>query len=366
MSEEEYIAEALRSCPIYEPGRPVEEVARSKGFDPSMVVKLASNENPLGPSPLAVEAVAERLSRLHDYPDGGAWHLRNRLARELELPLDHILPANGSNEVLEMLAATYLEPGRNAVMGQYGFVVYKLATLHARAEPRVVRMPDLVHDLDLFRDQVDEDTRIVFLARPNNPTGDSVDTDSLMDFLHWLPGHVIFCLDEAYVEYLENPPDLRPLIREGRRVVCTRTFSKVYGLAGLRIGFAYGNPGIIANLQRVRQPFNVNALAQVAAVAALDDTEHCRKTLALNRSCRERLVSGLDGLGVPVKAGEANFVTASVGNARSCFEALLSDGVIVRPLDGYGLPEWIRVSTGTFPQCERFLEAFEKWLRGGT
>lgn len=361
MNEENYMVPSLRACPIYEPGRPIEEVAREKNLDPSAIVKLASNENPIGPSPLALEAVNGVLPELNDYPDGGSWNLRQGLARELELDPGQILPSNGSNEVLEMLAATYLQPGTNAVMGEFGFVVYRLATIHARAEVRAVPMPDLVHDLGLFREAIDADTRVVFLARPNNPTGDSVDARALIDFVGSLPEHVIFCLDEAYVEYLENAPDLRPMIHEGKRIVCTRTFSKIHGLAGLRIGYAYGHREIIRNLQRVRQPFNVSSVAQVAALAALRDHRHIENTRNLNRESLAELEAGLQALGVPIKTGEANFVLADVGRARECFEGLLGRGIIIRPLDGYGLSRWIRVSTGTIPQTEKFLEVFGEW-----
>jgi len=363
VKEIDYIGEAIRSCPIYEPGRPIEEVARDEGLDPASIAKLASNENPLGPSPKAVAAIRENLSRLHDYPDGGAWRLRRGLADNLGLNPDQIIPSNGSNEVLEMLATAYLQPGTNAVMGEFAFVVYRLATLHARAEVRAVPMPDLVHDLKRFRAGIDAKTRLVFLARPNNPTGDSVDASELMDFVHSLPEHVLFCLDEAYVEYLEEAPDLKPLIREGRRILCTRTFSKIYGLAGLRIGYAYGPADVIANLQRVRQPFNVNAPAQYAALAALGDESHKEKTRKLNRESLGRLEDGMVSLGVPVKTGEANFLVAEVGVARECFQALLKSGIIIRPLDGYGLPAWIRVSTGTMEQSERFLSVFGKWWK---
>lgn len=363
MSEEEFIDPAIRTCPVYEPGRPVETVARELGLDPATIAKLASNENPLGPSPAAVRAVSDCLGRLNDYPDGGTWVLRERLARELSLGADQILPTNGSNEALEILATAYLRPGTNAVMGEYGFVVYRLATLHAKAETRPAPMPGLRHDLDAFRERIDADTRVVFLARPDNPTGDSVDAGELLSFARDLPEHVLLCLDEAYAEYLENPPDLRPLIHEGRRVVCMRTFSKIHGLAGLRIGFAYGTPEIIANLQRVRQPFNVSTAAQAAAVAALDDRDHLRRTRTLNRESRDRLVAGLEEIGVEVRSTEANFVLARVSSGRTCFEALLREGVIVRPLDGYGLPGWIRVSTGTLEQTERFLAAFGNWRR---
>jgi len=363
MNESHWTDESIRACPIYEPGLPIETVARDLGMDPESIVKLASNENPLGPSPRAVEAVARGLGRLHDYPDGGTWALRERLARELGLEADRILPANGSNEVLEMIGTAYLAPGLNAVMGEYGFVVYRLATLHAKAVARVAPMPDLVHDLDAFRERIDDETRVVFLARPNNPTGDSVDAAKLLDFVRGLPPQVLFCFDEAYVEYLENPVDLRPLMEEGRRIVCVRTFSKIHGLAGLRVGYAYGPAEIIATLHRVRQPFNVGTAAQLGAAAALDDREHQERTRRLNKESLDYLVPAMEKLGVPVRRGEANFILLTVPSARRCFEALLRRGVIVRPLDGYGLPDRIRVSTGTAEGNERFVAAFTDWWR---
>ncbi len=365
MTEEQYLGEAIRSCPIYEPGRPVETVARELGLDPQEIVKLASNENPLGASPLAREAVMGAVERLHEYPDGGSFALRERISRELELPPDWIVPANGSNEALEMVATAYLGPGLNAVMGEYGFIVYRLATLHAKATPRPAAMPDLRQDLSSFRALIDADTRIVFLARPNNPTGDIVPADELMAFVEDLPDHVLFCLDEAYLGYDDDAVDLRPLMQRGRRVICTRTFSKIHGLAGLRVGYAYGPPDIIAGLQRVRQPFNVGTPALMAAAAALDDHGHIAKSRDLNRRGLKGLKAGLDRLGVPCRAEGGNFVLAEVGAARACFEALLRMGVIVRPLEGYGLPSWVRVSTGTAPQNEKFLSALEGWLAGG-
>ena len=363
MSEADWIAGEILSCPVYEPGRPVETVARELGLDPAGIVKLASNENPLGPSPRAVEAIRAGLGRLHDYPDGGAHALRERIARERGLAPAQILPANGSNEALEMLATAYLRPGTNAVLGEFGFVVYRLATLHAKAEPRPAPMPDLVHDLDAFRDRIDGDTRIVFLASPNNPTGDAVPSGELEEFVRGLPEHVLFCFDEAYAEYHDDPPDLRPLIDEGRRIVCVRTFSKIHGLAGLRVGYAYGSADLVANLQRVRQPFNVGSAAQAGAAAALDDRDHQERAKRLNREGLAFLAEGLESLGAPVRRGDANFVLVDAGEARACFEALLRRGVIVRPLDGYGLPRWIRVSTGTEEGNRRFLGEFSEWWK---
>jgi len=362
MSEENWTDAKIRACPIYEPGLPIETVARDLGLDPGSIVKLASNENPLGPSPKAVQAVAASLNGLHDYPDGGAYRLREKLAEFHELDAAQILPGNGSNEVLEMLATAYLGPGENAVFGEYGFVVYRLATLHAKAEIRPVKMPGLTHDLAEFREAINEQTRLVFLASPNNPTGDSLAEAEIMDFARSLPEHVLFCFDEAYAEYARNPVNLHPLIREGRRVVCLRTFSKIHGLAGLRVGYAYSTPEVIQSLQRVRQPFNVSAVAQAGALGALEDEEHQSRTRELNRRAMDFLEKEVQALGVPVRRSEANFVLIQVPSGRDCFEALLKKGVIIRPLDGYGLPQQIRVSTGTMEQNQRFIETFAAWL----
>ncbi|MEM0966014.1 MAG: histidinol-phosphate transaminase [Verrucomicrobiota bacterium] len=363
MNEDDLLHPSIAACPIYEPGLPIEEVVLRKGLDPSKIVKLASNENPLGPSPLAIERLKGSLRGLHLYPDGGAFSLREKLAEKFNLDPNQILAGNGSNEILEMIATAYLQPGENAVMGQYGFVVYRLATLHAKAEARAVQMPNLVHDLDRFANNIDERTKVVFLANPNNPTGDLVPRRQVMDFVEGLPEHVLFCYDEAYVEYLEDPVDFRPLIREGRRIICVRTFSKIHGLAGLRIGFAYSTPSIVASLQRVRQPFNVGSGAQQAAIGALDDYEHQSRTRQLNLESLDYFEGKMREIGCTFRRSDANFVLVKVDSARECFEDFLDEGVIVRPLDGYGLGDYIRVSTGTMMENRRFLEVLTSWVR---
>ena len=365
MKESDWPDEKIQTCPIYEAGLPIETVARKRGIDPREIVKLASNENPLGPSPLAKEAISRGVNRLHDYPDGGCYLLRERLAKYHGLQPDQFLLGNGSNEVLEMIAGTYLKPGYKALFGEYGFIVYRLATLHAKAEPIAIPMPGLFHDLAAFRDRIDEQTRIVFIASPNNPTGDTVPAADLLTFVRDLPEHVLFCFDEAYTEYLDEPVDFRPLIAEGRRIVCVRTFSKIHGLAGLRIGYAYSNPDIILNMERIRQPFNVGTISQMGALAALDDQEHQEKTKKLNRESLDFLIPQMRELGAVVRRSEANFFLLEVPSARDCFEALQNEGVIVRPLDGYRLPQQVRVSTGTMEQNHRFVDVFSRWWKGG-
>jgi len=361
MKEAERIPQSIAECPIYEPGRPIETVAREMGLDPHSIVKLASNENPNGPSPKSVLAIQKAAHTLHDYPDGGCYELRRRLAQRHDIEPEQILPGNGSNEVLEMLATAYLQPGTSTVFGEQAFIVYRLATLHAKAECIPVPMPGLKHDLPAMRKAIRKDTKLIFLASPDNPTGSTASNEELYDFVDSLPDSVLFCMDEAYTEYLDDPPDFRSRMEEGRRIVCVRTFSKIFGLAGLRLGYAYGPRGIIDNLNRVRQPFNVSHLAQAGAIAGLDDTAHLEKSKRTNKEQMNRMVSSLEGMKTNVKPTQANFVLIRVPSARTCFQDLLQEGVIVRPLDPYGLGEWIRVTVGTAQQVDRFLKVFERW-----
>ncbi len=345
--------------PVYEPGRPLDDVARELGLDLESIIKLASNESPFGPSPAAVRAAREALSRGHLYPDGNATYLKERIAGKLSLRPDQIVVGNGSNEIIELLGHVFLREGDEVVMGTPAFIVYKLVTLLFEAVPVEVPLAEHRHDLDAMAARVTERTRMVFLPSPNNPTGTANREEDIVAFARDLPPHVIFVFDEAYAEYLDSPPDLRPLIEEGRNVVCLRTFSKIYGLAGLRIGYGYGGTEWASLLNRVRQPFNTNAVAQAAALDALDDTRFVRDCRRKNREGREHLESALAAAGVECVAGEANFVMLRVGNGRKLFERLQREGVIVRPLDGYGLPEFVRVSVGTPEENERFLRTLK-------
>ncbi|BET66255.1 histidinol-phosphate transaminase [Opitutales bacterium ASA1] len=348
--------------PVYEPGKPIEDVARELGLDPGSIIKLASNENPLGASPAALEAASRALRSLELYPDGGAVRLRAKLARKLGLAPEQIAVGNGSNEILELLGHVFLGPGVEAVMGAPAFAVYKLVTLLFGG--RVVEVP-LVnhrHDLDALRAAVTDRTRLVFLPSPNNPTGTANDEAEILGFARSLPPHVVFVYDEAYAEYMENPPDLRPLIAEGRPVVCLRTFSKIYGLAGLRLGYGYGSREMIALLQRVRQPFNVNAVALAAGEAALDDVDFVARSCASNTAGLAQLEAGFAELGLEFVPSVANFVTVKVGAGAEVFARLQAAGVIVRPMGGYGMPEWVRVSVGTREQNDRLLAELARIL----
>lgn len=339
--------------PVYEPGKPIESVAREFGLDPAKIAKLASNENPFGPSPKAVEAGKAAMLSAHLYPDGGCIKLRAALAKAREVLPESIIVGNGSNELLELIGHAFLRPGVEAVMGSQAFIVYKLVSKLFGATPIEVPMKGFGHDLELMRAAITDRTRVVFVASPNNPTGVANSEEELVAFAKSLPNHVIFCLDEAYAEYVDSAPDMRELIAEGRKIICTRTFSKIYGLGGLRLGYAYSDPELIGLLHRVRQPFNVGAISQAAAIAALGDFEFLEKCKASNEQGRSYLTENLGALGFETVGGSANFVLTRVGNGNRCFEALQKRGVIVRPLDPYGMPEYVRITIGTGAENER-------------
>jgi histidinol-phosphate aminotransferase len=350
---------AVLTQPVYEPGRPIEAVARELGLDPQGILKLASNENPLGPSPKALEAAQRALLQGSLYPDGGCHALRRQLAARWRMEPDQFVVGNGSNEIIELLGHAFLRAGDEVVMATPAFVVYKLVTLLLGARPVEVPLTDWRHDLTALAAAVTARTRLIFVCSPNNPTGTANSAAELLDFVRSLPRHVVAVIDEAYAEYVENPPDLRPLIREGRNVVCLRTFSKIYGLAALRIGYGCTTREMGALLNRVRQPFNVNAIAQEAARAALDDEAFADRCAAENRSGLRQLESGCRALGRRFVPSEANFLLVDVGNGRRVFEKLLRHGIIVRPMESYGLPEWVRVTVGTLRQNQRLLTALD-------
>ncbi len=359
MNAQKWVKPSVLTQPVYEPGKPIEDVARELGLDPAGIIKLASNENPFGSSPLALAAAEKALRHSELYPDGGCIALRTKLAAHFSLTPEHFIVGNGSNEIIELLAHVFLGPGDEVVMGDPAFLVYKLVTLLTGARPIEVPLYKHRHDLGHLLGAVNLRTRLVFLPSPNNPTGTANTQDEIYSFVRSLPDNSVFVYDEAYAEFLENPPDLRPLIAEGRKVICLRTFSKIYGLASLRVGYGYGNPELIALLNRVRQPFNVNAVAQAAAAAALDDTEFAGRCARDNRAGRLQLEAGFRKLALEFVPSEANFIMVRVGDGSAVFDALQRRGVIIRPLRGYGLPEWIRVTVGTSEQNERVLRELE-------
>ncbi len=339
----------------YKPGRPIEEVERELGL--SGVIKLASNENPLGPSPAALRAVAEALPRIHRYPEGIAFDLTRRLAAKLAVGSEQIVFGNGSNEIIELLVRTFVAAGDEVVMSADAFLIYDLVTRAAGGRSVRIAARSYHHDLIAMAAAIGARTKIVFIASPNNPTGTIVGRQAWQDFLRAVPPEVVVAVDQAYLEYVDDADHADPLADLGRHpgVVVMRTFSKIHGLAGLRIGYGVGRPQIADALARVRQPFSVNLLAQIAALAALDDESHIARSRAMARRSRTRYAEALVALGLEYVPSHANFVLVQVGEgARTC-DAILRRGVIVRPMDAYGMPEMIRITFGTPEEDERCL-----------
>jgi histidinol-phosphate aminotransferase len=353
----------VHAYPVYAPGKPIEEVARELGLDPAGIIKLASNENAFGPSPLAVAAAKRAVEEGQLYPDGGCFELHRRLARFHALAPEQFVVGNGSNEIIELLGHVFLGPGDEVVMGRPEFVVYRLVTLLFGAKPVEVPLVDFHNDLGALARAVTPRTKLVIVSTPNNPTGTAVAEADLHAFVRSLPTTVICVVDEAYSDYAARPPDIRPLIQEGRNIIGLRTFSKVYGLASLRVGYGYSSAELASLLDRVRQPFNVNAIAQAAAVAALDDRPFAEACVRETRRGLRRLEAGCGELGLKFVPSEANFLLINVGDGARVHEALLRRGVIIRPLRQYDLPAWIRVTAGTADQNERFLRELAQAVR---
>lgn len=354
----------VRGIAPYQPGKPIAELARELGLQEDGIIKLASNENPLGASPKAVAAMQAALPEVGRYPDGNGFELKAAISRKYGIAQDHIVLGNGSNDVLEMAARAFLAAGASAVYSQHAFAVYPLATQATGAEGIEVPAREFGHDLDAMAAAIRADTRIVFMANPNNPTGTWIAPDAVLEFLRKVPSNVLVVLDEAYNEYLE--PHLRGdsarWLEEFPNLAISRTFSKAYGLAGLRIGYALVRPQVADLMNRVRQPFNVSHLAQVAAVAALADQEFVQKSYALNRDGMRMLTEAFRRLGLSWIPSHANFVSFRVGDGAGVFQRLLRLGVIVRPVGAYGMPEHLRVSIGTPAENQRFLAALETTL----
>ena len=352
----------IRAISPYQPGKPITELAREMGIPVERIVKLASNENPLGMSPKAKVALEKAVATLERYPDD--FVLKKALAEHTGLGMERIVLGNGSNDVLDLIARVFLAPGRSAIFAQHAFAVYPLATLSAGADLIAVPAKDYGHDLDAMLAALRPDTRLIWIANPNNPTGTFLPYPQLKTFLHAVPPEVVVVLDEAYNEYL--PPaeriDTTTWLAEFSNLVITRTFSKIYGLAGLRIGYALASAEVADLMNRVRQPFNCNNLALAAATAALDDHEFVARSYALNRAGMEQIVGGLKRLGFTHIPSHGNFVTFKAGDAATLNQKLLKQGVIVRPIAGYGMPEWLRVTIGTDAENARFLDVLEKSL----
>lgn len=348
----------------YVPGKPISELERELGIRDS--VKLASNENPLGPGPLARAAYLGCVTELGRYPDGGGHALRQAIADHHGIEPARVTIGNGSNDVLDLVARTFLHPGRESVFSEHAFAVYPIATQATGATARIARAKDFGHELDAMAELVNEHTRVVWIANPNNPTGTWLASAPLRAFLAGLPPHCVCVLDEAYTEYVDEPdyPDAALWLDEFPNLIVTRTFAKVHGLAALRVGYGLSHVHVAELMNRVRHPFNVNAPAQAAAIAALADTEHVTRSVAHNRTERARLMAGLQTLGLDFIPSVCNFVSVDLGRpVGPVDQALLREGVICRPVANYGLPNHLRISVGLAHENERLLETLARVLR---
>jgi histidinol-phosphate aminotransferase len=354
----------IRAISPYVAGKPISDLAREMGLDEARIIKLASNENPLGPSPLAMAAMAEAAGQLARYPDSNGFDLKAVLAKRFKVDPAQVVLGNGSNDVLELVALAFLSPGTKSVYSRHAFVVYSLTTQARGAKGVEVPARDFGHDLAAMRAAIDADTRAVFVANPNNPTGTFLGPEAVKAFIESVPAQVIVVLDEAYNEYLpiDQRADSAAWIAEHPNLVITRTFSKAYGLAGLRVGYALTSAGVADLMNRVRMPFNVNTLAQIAAVAALDDVEFLERSYQLNRDGMRQLIEGFRQLKLDFIPSHGNFVSVDVGDAAAVNLKLLRQGIIVRPIAIYGMPRHLRVTVGLPEENERFLAALRQSL----
>jgi histidinol-phosphate aminotransferase len=353
----------VRSLQPYQPGKPIEELQREYGL--KEIVKLASNENPLGPSPVALGAIKDKLNELSRYPDGNGFTLKQQLCRKLSVSPDQITLGNGSNDILEFVARTFVQPNEEIIFSEYSFAVYPLVTQAIGARAQVVPSKDWGNDLQGILERINEKTRLIFIANPNNPTGTWLTSGELGSFMKQVPENVLVVLDEAYFEYAHHPlmaikdfPDGLTLLGDFHNLIISRTFSKAYGLAGLRVGYGISNPVIADLLNRVRQPFNVNSLALAAASAALDDQRHIEKSVETNKLGLDQLVSAFNSLSLPFIPTAGNFISFDLGRpAERVYLELLKRGVIVRPVANYSMPNHLRVTIGTRQENEIFINA---------
>jgi histidinol-phosphate aminotransferase len=352
----------LRDLAVYEPGKPIEETARELGVDPAEIVKLASNENPLGPSPKATEAMVAVLKNAHLYPDGSGFYLTRAIAAKLGLNPENVILGNGSNEVIEFLGHAFLNPGDDIITSQYAFIVYKLLGTAFGVRTIETPSPNFQQNLDATLEAITPKTRLIFIPNPNNPTGALLSQGAIDCFMSLVPNSIIIIFDEAYFEFLDDPPDTLRFVRQSRNVVVLRTFSKIHGLAGMRIGYAVAPSEIIEVLHKTRQPFNVNSIAQAGAIAALEDDAHLRETKRVVDEGRAYLQQQFVEMRIPFVPASANFVMVNVGDGYAVFQKLLKHKIIVRPLKGYGLSEWVRISVGTMNENKKLIAALREVL----
>ncbi len=354
----------ITTLPVYQAGRPIEEVARELGLPAASIIKLASNENPLGPSPKALAAMEHVLKNLHLYPDGNAFYLKQKLATKLGTATSNITLGNGSNEIIEFVGHAFMGPGVDVVVSQYCFAVYPIVTSLFGANLITVPAKNLGHDLKAMVKAITAQTRVMFVANPNNPTGTLASRAEIVELVNSVPEHVLLVMDEAYIEFLNDAVNLVPLIRDGqmKNLILMRTFSKIFGLAGLRLGYGVASPEIISALEKIRQPFNINSIAQAGAMAALDDADHIWATKANNAAGVEFFELAFKAMKLKFIHSAANFVLIHVGDGAKVFNELQKRGVITRPMAGYQLPEWLRISVGTPAENQRCLAALKEIL----
>jgi histidinol-phosphate aminotransferase len=352
----------LRNLALYEPGKPIEETARESGLRPEEIVKLASNENPLGPSPCVQAAMQAALTRAHLYPDGGGFYLRAALADKLQVQPENLILGNGSNEIIEFIGHAFLGPETEMVTSENAFIAYRLVAALFGAKTIAVADHEHCFDLDAILEKITPRTRVVFIANPNNPTGTLVRQQAIDRFMKGAPNGVVVVFDEAYFEYLDEPPDTLRFVREGRDVIVLRTFSKIHALANARLGYAIARPELLRVLQKTREPFNTSGIAQAGALAALKDHAHQAETKRVTDEGRTYLEREFEAIGLPFVRSVANFVLVKVGDARTVFHALLRQGVIVRGLSGYNFPEWLRISVGTMEENRKCVAALRAVL----
>lgn len=355
------VAENIEKLVPYVPGKPVEELERDLGI--KNAVKLASNENPLGPSPKGISMMKKYIKNLHRYPEGGCYYLAEKLSQKLNVSMENIVFGNGSNEVLELVGRTFYVAGDEILFSQYAFIVYKLVAQSLGAKYIEVPAKGLSHDLEAFTSVISPRTKIIYLANPNNPTGTMFGKKEFEKFMEKVPKTCLVVLDEAYAEYVEDKryPSGLDYFKRYRNLIIVRTFSKIYGLAGLRVGYAIMDKELADYMNRVREPFNVNTLAQFAALGALDDEEHIRKTKEITIKGLAELYREFNKLRLEYEKSYGNFVLLkSPDGGAALYSALLKEGVIVRPVGGYGLPEYVRVTVGTEKENIRFIKALKK------
>lgn len=355
---------ALAQLPVYQPGRPLEDVAREFGLPVESLIKLASNENPLGPSPMAMDAMRAAIAKSHLYPDGNAFLLKHKLSTHLDCPPECLIFGNGSNEIIELVAHALIQPTDKVVVSEQCFAVYPIVTHLFGGSLVTVPAREFGHDPDAMLKAITAKTKIVFIANPNNPTGTLVAASEILRLIEHVPRNVLLVMDEAYIEFLDDPLDLLPIVRSGSHpnLILMRTFSKIYGLAGLRVGYGIGHPDFIALLEKARQPFNLNSIAQAAATAALDDAPHLECTRENNRIGLAFLQSEFASLQLEYIPSHANFVMVKIGDGVRVFQEMQRRGVITRPMTAYHLPQWLRITVGTAAENNRCIAALRSAL----